>query len=230
MAISKRKPGALGPHVEGFQSYLLGRGYTPGTVRGQMKLLGHLGRWMEARGLSPEDLTAAVIDAFLAEVRQERRFHRADRRTAFQVLEHLVEQGVVVRPRLPSRSLSWSCSSTTTGTGCCASVAWPRRRCGATRTPHDASSPSGPSATADPAAGVTSVEVNSFLLAESARCSVGAAKGRVAELRSLLRYLFVRGVDGHPVGGGGPAGGGLAQHRHPADRLTRGRPGNAGQL
>lgn len=32
------------------------------------------------------------------------------------------------------------------------------------------------------------------MLAESARCSVGAAKGRVAELRSLLRYLFLRGV------------------------------------
>ena len=44
----------------------------------------------------------------------------------------------------------------------------------------------------DPAVGVTSAEVNTFLLAECARCSVGAAKGRVAELRSLLRYLFVR--------------------------------------
>jgi site-specific recombinase XerD len=49
---------------------------------------------------------------------------------------------------------------------------------------------------ADPAGGVTSVEVNTFLLAEAARCSVGAAKGRVAELRSLLRYLFVRGLTG----------------------------------
>lgn len=52
----------------------------------------------------------------------------------------------------------------------------------------------GDSGDADPTVGAASIEVNSFLLAESARCSVGAAKGRVAELRSLLRYLFVRGL------------------------------------
>ena len=33
-----------------------------------------------------------------------------------------------------------------------------------------------------------------FLLRESERVSVGSAKGRVAELRSLLKFLFVRGL------------------------------------
>src|SRR5206468_157567 len=32
-----------------------------------------------------------------------------------------------------------------------------------------------------------------FLLEECARVSVGSAKGRTAELRSLLRFLFLRG-------------------------------------
>ncbi|MCB0912583.1 MAG: tyrosine-type recombinase/integrase [Propionibacteriaceae bacterium] len=48
----------------------------------------------------------------------------------------------------------------------------------------------------DPAAAVGDVdgaEVNRFLLAEVRRCSVGAAKGRVAELRALLRFLFATG-------------------------------------
>ena len=40
---------------------------------------------------------------------------------------------------------------------------------------------------------LTGVEVSAFLLAEAQRCSVGAAKGRVAELRALLRYLYLRG-------------------------------------
>ena len=40
---------------------------------------------------------------------------------------------------------------------------------------------------------LTGVEATAFLLTEARRCSVGAAKGRVAELRALLRYLYVRG-------------------------------------
>jgi site-specific recombinase XerD len=41
---------------------------------------------------------------------------------------------------------------------------------------------------------LTGGQVSAFLLEESARCSVGAAKGRVAELRALLRYLYLRGM------------------------------------
>ena len=37
-------------------------------------------------------------------------------------------------------------------------------------------------------------EVVAFLLRESERVSVGSAKGRVAELRSLVKFLFVRGL------------------------------------
>ena len=42
-------------------------------------------------------------------------------------------------------------------------------------------------------AGLTGADVSAFLLEECARVSVGSAKGRVAELRSLLRFLFLRG-------------------------------------
>ena len=100
---------------------------------------------------------------------------------------------------LPIRRPRWSCSSTTTGAGCCierglAETTVRRyentaRRFLAQRAVGDF----------DPAVGVTSAEVNSFLLAECARCSVGAAKGRVAELRSLLRYLFVRELTATPL-------------------------------
>ena len=50
MTISRRKPGALGCHVEGFHRYSQGLGYTPGTIQNQMTLFGHVGRWMETRG------------------------------------------------------------------------------------------------------------------------------------------------------------------------------------
>jgi len=41
---------------------------------------------------------------------------------------------------------------------------------------------------------LTGADVNSFLLRECARVSAGAAKGRVAELRSVLAFLYVRGL------------------------------------
>ena len=41
---------------------------------------------------------------------------------------------------------------------------------------------------------LTGAEVVAFLLRESERASVGSAKGRVAELRSLLKFLFVFGL------------------------------------
>jgi site-specific recombinase XerD len=191
MTISRRRPGALGCHVEGFHRYLQGLGYTPGTIQNQMTLFGHVGRWMETRGLSPQDLTAAVIDEFVAEARQQGRLHRADRRTAFQVLEHLAEQGVVRAPSAdPATSLErfldeyrgWMLHERGLAETTVQRYENTARRFLVLRAVADF----------DPAVCVTSAEVNTFLLAECARCSVGAAKGRVAELRSLLRYLFVR--------------------------------------
>src|SRR5690606_14594484 len=40
---------------------------------------------------------------------------------------------------------------------------------------------------------LTAHDAVSFLVVECGRVSAGSAKGRVAELRALLRYLFVRG-------------------------------------
>lgn len=193
MSVSRRKPGVLGPHVEGFQSYLAERGYTPGTVYGQLKVLAHLGRWMEVRGLRPVDLTLSEVEAFAAEACRERGLHRTDRRTAVQVLEHLIEEGVAPAPvETPKSDLErflegyrdWMLHERGLAEATVLRYENTARRFLAQRATGEA----------DPAVGVTSVEVNSFLLAESARCSVGAAKGRVAELRSVLRYLFVRGL------------------------------------
>ncbi len=41
---------------------------------------------------------------------------------------------------------------------------------------------------------LSAADVVAFLLRECGRVSVGSAKGRVAELRALLRFLFVRGL------------------------------------
>jgi len=45
----------------------------------------------------------------------------------------------------------------------------------------------------EPAA-LNGMDVNAFLLRECARVSAGSAKGRVAELRSVLRFLYLQGI------------------------------------
>ena len=71
MSGTRRKPGRLGSFVEGYRVWLLERGYTPGTVRGMLKVLGHLGRWMEREGLEPGELDVAALERFLACLRAE---------------------------------------------------------------------------------------------------------------------------------------------------------------
>jgi len=47
---------------------------------------------------------------------------------------------------------------------------------------------------------LTGPDIVAFLLAESGRLSVGSVKGRVAELRSLLRFLYLAGLTPRPMG------------------------------
>ena len=46
MSGHQRKPGQLGPYVGGYRCWLLELGYTLGTVRGQLKVVGPLSPWM----------------------------------------------------------------------------------------------------------------------------------------------------------------------------------------
>jgi len=53
-------------------------------------------------------------------------------------------------------------------------------------------------------AGLTGAVVSAFLVGECGRVSLGSAKGRVAELRSLLRFLYVRGLTASALTGSVP--------------------------
>jgi hypothetical protein len=66
MSGTRRKPGRVGPFVEGYRVWLLEAGYTPQTVRGMLKVLGQLGRWMDSEGVEVGRLDAAGVESFLA--------------------------------------------------------------------------------------------------------------------------------------------------------------------
>ena len=189
MAGSRRRPGVLAPFVEGFGSTLLSRGYTPGSVRNMLKVLSQLGRWLEDTGIDPSELDLGLVDAF-CEYRRAGWRRPVERRSAELVLEYLIGRGVVPRSPCPTPSVLEGLLEVFRG--------WMVEERGLAeptivRYLRTARIFLGQR---DPAAAVSDldgVEVNRFLLAEARRCSVGAAKGRVAELRALLRFLFATG-------------------------------------
>lgn len=61
--------GPLAPYAAGFVAELVGRGYRPRSVSGQLELMAHLSRWMAQEGVEPGGLTAEAADRFL-EVRR----------------------------------------------------------------------------------------------------------------------------------------------------------------
>ena len=66
MSGTRRKPGGLGPYVEGYRARLLELGYSPLSVSHSLAALGHLGRWMDRQGLDVDQLDRGAIEAFLA--------------------------------------------------------------------------------------------------------------------------------------------------------------------
>ena len=66
MSGPRRQDGRLAPFVMGYRVRLLEQGYTPGTVRGMLKVLGQLGRWMESEAVEVGRLDVAAVEAFLA--------------------------------------------------------------------------------------------------------------------------------------------------------------------
>ena len=61
MSGTRRKPGRMGPHIDGFRDRLMELGYTPGSVRQILKLVGHLGRWMVNADVEVSQLNETVI-------------------------------------------------------------------------------------------------------------------------------------------------------------------------
>lgn len=89
----RRKPGRLGPHVEGYGEWLAQQGYTPGTVRGMLADLGQVGLWMAREGLETAQLDEAAMVAFLAAARAAGRRKVLGPRAMSPLLRYLRDVG-----------------------------------------------------------------------------------------------------------------------------------------
>ena len=193
MAGTRRKPGQLGPQVEGYRAWLAHRGYTSQTVRNMLADLGQLGLWMSREGLVPANLDEDAMVAFLAARQAAGRRRALGPRAMIPLLSYLREAGVTPAAKPPQTPLGvllgeyrmWlvqerglAAATVLRYEGTARRFLQQQAMAGGVLKP----------------AGLAGADVNAFLLRECGRVSAGSAKGRVAELRAVLRFLYLQGL------------------------------------
>src|SRR3954451_22108488 len=202
-----RKAGVLGPQVEGYRAWLAQRGDTPGTIKNMLNDLGRVGRWSAAEGLEAAQLDEERISGFLTARRAAGHRRIPGTRAMAPLVGYLREAGVVAAAEpvvtplgaLLRRYRSWLSQER----GLAATTVLRYGNTARRFLQEQASAEEG----FEPA-GLSGVDVNAFLLRECGRVSAGSAKGRAAELRSILRFLHVEGFTALPLGAAVPAVGG----------------------
>jgi site-specific recombinase XerD len=193
MSVTRRKPGRLGPFVEGYRVWLLAAGYTPQTVRWMLRDLSRLGRWMDAEDVQIGALTVTGVEWWLAARRAADGYRVPTVRALRALLSYLGEVGVMCEETPPALSpvealvngyRQWLIADRGLAAMTVLRYETLARRFLASRV-----RPGDELGVAD----LDGAVVARFLLGECDRVCLGSAKGKVAELRCLLRFLHVRG-------------------------------------
>jgi site-specific recombinase XerD len=186
--------GSLACHKQGLWADLLAQGYTPLSSRNLLYLTAHLSRWLDERGLRAIDLSEDRIEEFLDRRRGVGYTHHLTRCALKPVLEHLRRAGalpvweVPVAEPTPLDQLLHGYEGYLAQERALVPATVQRYREAARKFLsgrfEDGSLQIGR---------MNPAEISSFILGESRRWSIGTAKYSVTALRSLLRYLLLRG-------------------------------------
>jgi site-specific recombinase XerD len=196
--------GPLVPFAEGFWRELLRQGHPPAGAKHHLVLMGQLDRWLSGEGLAAGDLTPAVAGRFLASRRargQRRVPTLASLAPLFDYLrnQHVLppEQAKVATRRdellACYRRYLLNDRGLTAGT-VLRYERFARRFLGsrAARTSETG------------AEGLASAEVSAWMLQAGSRLTVESAKREAADLRALLRFLYLDGILAADLGGAMP--------------------------
>lgn len=208
MGSTRRKSGVLTAEIEPYRQWLLEQGYTPGTVRALLRNLSQLGVCLQQRGMTGTVIDAALVDEVFTQRRELGRRGVPGRLGTARLLAFLDDRGLLAPTRpVPTTALDllleefrqWLFQERNLSASTVLRYERTARRFMSEQAFRD-----GGLQVSD----LTGADVNAFLLRECARVSAGSAKGRVAELRSLLRFCYLRrllplrlGAAVPPVGG-----------------------------
>ena len=185
-----RVSGPLAPYAEGFRIELQGLGYTPASREFKVYEMSLLSRWLDGKGLGAGDVATASVEAFLADLGVGVR-RVPTLRAMKPLLDWLFAQGVIgSEPAAPRQRVDdlldgyrqWMVTERELAARTVGRYEATARRFLVGRVEN--------AGVATGAEGLTGQAVTAFLLAEASRgLARGSLQGRVAELRSLLRFL-----------------------------------------
>ena len=101
MGTTRRKPGSLGPYVEGYSAWLARRGHTALTARNMLKEFGQIGRWLAVKHIEVQQLSDQQLARFLADQRRAGCRRLPGLRGLRVPLAYLREVGAVAPPPSP---------------------------------------------------------------------------------------------------------------------------------
>lgn len=188
---SVRIRGPLVPHVDGFWSELMRHEYSPLSGGNLLRVAAHVSRWLEDSGLRPSDLSVERVGKFFAHRREEGYTQFRTPRALEPLLGYLRGIGVVPQPcppRIPDTPLNrllqeydqYLAQERALHSSTIRAYVDFANRFVAERGSLDWRR-------------LTAAEVTEFVLRDSRQMTVGYCKNTVTSLRSLLRFLHVRG-------------------------------------
>ncbi len=201
---SVRFRGPLKDHVDGFWAELQRQGYAPLSGRNLLLVAAHFSRWLDDHRLGLGDLCDEGVASFMAHRRRQGYTQFLSPRALGPLLSHLRSVGVVVRPAAVvetpmDRLLGEYAEYLDRERGLCATTIhgytdfarkFARGRFG-TKSPRWNQ--------------LTPTDIADFVMHESRQWSTGYCKSKVNWLRSLLRFLHVRGHISRDLAGCVPA-------------------------
>jgi site-specific recombinase XerD len=205
-----RVSGPLAGFAGGFGSFLAGVGYTPLSAACQVRVLAHLSRWMQDRGVVPAELTGQRVREFLAARRGAGYTSRVSERGLAPLLGFLRDLGAVPGPDRPVPVTAADVLLDRYG----GYLAGERGLAASTIRYYLEEARGFLAGREGRLAGLAAAEVSGFVAAQCRQRSTGSAKILVTALRSLLRFLDAEGLSPPGLAGAVPAvagwrGGGL---------------------
>ncbi len=187
-----RQDGPLAPYVGGYRDWLLGRGYAPSSTVHALTGLGHLGRWMEHEGIGVIQLDEAAVRRFVGtQVRVRGRLPLA---SVSPLLEYLQTTGAAPAGSAASGEPA---PEDELLDGYREWLVLERRLARSTIRGRERIARlflSGRPASGETGLSITAADVTAFLVRESGRLSPGSVGSLSCHLRSMLRYLAMRGL------------------------------------
>jgi integrase/recombinase XerD len=221
-----RVAGPLAPHADGFRAALAAQGFSPWSQMFYLHLLADVSRWLGRHGLDTSGLTDANASAFQQDRRSRGRARFRGMRGLALLLSFLRDAGAAPPPAAAepgdeTRVLVAEFAGYLAGERGLRPQTVVLYSAAARRFLD--SLPEGDDGVL---AGLTADAVRSFVIAESGLRGTGSLKNQVTAVRSLLRFLHLKGRIPGPMDGAAPAAAGW--HRPPLTRRIR--PGDVAAI